>query len=195
MWQQWRACKKVKMPRQRREHADRYSRSSLDKQTLYIYRFIIYFSFNLKMPATMINVKFYEQLFNCVRFHRVLNSNMCNELARKKKQKQKQNTCTRIKLMKMSNLTKWRWLTSSEKSPRCLTSSVSVRSCISSREMTFLVFISLTRPSTRGASTVTALSSVSSTYSITVWSSSDGKCSIAFGPSTSSSPGFRRCKK
>lgn len=101
-----------------------------------------------------------------------------------------------LKVIKMRNLTKWIWLTSSEKSPRCLTSSVSVRSCISSRETTFFVFNSRTRPSARGASTVGALSSMPYlAYSITVWSSSDWKCSIAFGPSTTSSPGCRRYKE
>lgn len=85
-------------------------------------------------------------------------------------------------------------LTSSEKSPKCLTSSTSVRSWISSRDTTFFVFDSRTRPSARGANTVRAFLSLSGNWISARSSTSDGKCSSAFGPSTSSPPKFRRCE-
>lgn len=88
------------------------------------------------------------------------------------------------------------WLTSSEKSPKCLTSSTSVRSWISSRDTTFWVFDSRTRPSTRGAKTMRAFLSLSGNSTNERSATSDGKISSAFGPSTLSvpSPKFRRCE-
>lgn len=92
----------------------------------------------------------------------------------------------------------WKWifgkLTSSEKSPRCLTSSTSVRSWISSRDTTFFVLDSRTRPSARGVNTVRAFLSLSGNSIKAPFSTSDGKFSSAFGPSTSSPPKFRRCE-